>query len=243
MQDQLKKYPNESEMELLKIRSSKETRSEIEKNIGNLFFKANNFDSAISYYTKSISLMPTFAVAYCNRGYAIMMKEQQNIHFTQFRGQLALALSDVSRAIQFDPHYAKAYHRRATIHGQLGNYRLAISDFENLQRETVGPIHADVLKEIEAVRRKLRDEVLTKTVMPMCSAVNRLKKNPAIITKLALPEVQEIFRSIKQNPNLVIEYLKQEDKRNIILEIMKEIVPSFPDRLKKEEQSILNQQY
>ncbi|XP_053150851.1 small glutamine-rich tetratricopeptide repeat-containing protein alpha isoform X2 [Hemicordylus capensis] len=67
---------------------------------GNEQMKAENFESAVSYYGKAIELNPANAVYYCNRAAAYSKL-----------GNYAGAVRDCERAISIDPKYSKAYGR------------------------------------------------------------------------------------------------------------------------------------
>nr|XP_020649816.1 small glutamine-rich tetratricopeptide repeat-containing protein alpha isoform X2 [Pogona vitticeps] len=83
---------------------------------GNEQMKAENYDSAVSYYGKAIELNPSNAVYYCNRAAAYSKL-----------GNYAGAVRDCERAIGIDPKYSKAY-------GRMG---LALSSLNKLSEAVV----------------------------------------------------------------------------------------------------------
>ncbi|OWR44742.1 serine/threonine-protein phosphatase 5 [Danaus plexippus] len=89
------------------------------KNEANEYFKKQNYDSAITLYTKAISKNPGNAACYANRSIA-------NLRLENF----GYALTDASKAIEIDKSYTKAYYRRAAAYMSLGKYKLALKDFE-----------------------------------------------------------------------------------------------------------------
>ncbi|KAL4702772.1 hypothetical protein ACJJTC_002312 [Scirpophaga incertulas] len=89
------------------------------KNTANDYFKKQNYDTAIEYYTKAIEKNPNNAVLHANRSIA-------NLRLENF----GYALNDASTAISLDRSYTKAYYRRAAAHMSLGKYKLALKDFE-----------------------------------------------------------------------------------------------------------------
>ncbi|KAJ7308148.1 hypothetical protein JRQ81_008662 [Phrynocephalus forsythii] len=97
---------------------SEEDASEAErlKAEGNEQMKAENYDSAVSYYGKAIELNPSNAVYYCNRAAAYSKL-----------GNYAGAVRDCERAIHIDPKYSKAY-------GRMG---LALSSLNKLSEAVV----------------------------------------------------------------------------------------------------------
>ncbi|XP_061456677.1 small glutamine-rich tetratricopeptide repeat-containing protein alpha isoform X2 [Rhineura floridana] len=83
---------------------------------GNEQMKAENFESAITYYGKAIELNPSNAVYYCNRAAAYSKL-----------GNYIGAVRDCERAINIDPKYSKAY-------GRMG---LALSSLNKLSEAVV----------------------------------------------------------------------------------------------------------
>ena len=80
-------------------------------------FYMDDYELAISYYTKVIKLAPYYAIAYNNRGSAYY-----------FLGNYNQAIADFNKAIELDPNYADAYFCRAYVYVDLGNYNQAIAD-------------------------------------------------------------------------------------------------------------------
>ncbi|XP_015260980.1 PREDICTED: small glutamine-rich tetratricopeptide repeat-containing protein alpha [Gekko japonicus] len=96
------KEPQPSRTNSEPVTPSEEDAAEAErlKTEGNEQMKAENFESAISYYGKAIELNPSNAVYYCNRAAAYSKL-----------GNYAGAVRDCERAINIDPKYSKAYGR------------------------------------------------------------------------------------------------------------------------------------
>uniref|UniRef100_A0A8C5Q280 Sperm associated antigen 1 n=1 Tax=Leptobrachium leishanense TaxID=445787 RepID=A0A8C5Q280_9ANUR len=99
-----------------------------EKEKGNEAFRSGDYEEAVSYYTRSISILPTVA-AYNNRAQAeIKLKNWQN------------ALNDCERVLALEAGNVKALIRRATVHKNLRNYQAAVSDLKTaLLREPGNP--------------------------------------------------------------------------------------------------------
>ena len=87
----------------------------------NTYFKNNNYDQAISEYTKLLEFDPEnknfMSIILTNR--ALCLKKQ---------GKNMEALKDVDQAIQYNPNYATAYIRRALIYEELKMFDDAKSD-------------------------------------------------------------------------------------------------------------------
>lgn len=122
-----------------------------EKQKGNNLFSTREYGSSVTHYTRAIDADPSNArvlkVLYCNR--AAAFKEL---------GRARDGVEDCSRAIICDPHFSKAYARRARCSLQLSDYDAAIRDFkraiqyepgeDDLQRELRGA-EASAAKEVE----------------------------------------------------------------------------------------------
>lgn len=87
---------------------------------GYIFDKAKNHTESIRCYTESIRLNPDFAIAYGNRGFAII----------ESHGDLENALTDLDEAIRLDPNNAVHYNNRGRLHSMNGNVDKAIADYD-----------------------------------------------------------------------------------------------------------------
>ncbi|KAL2084785.1 hypothetical protein ACEWY4_020303 [Coilia grayii] len=87
-----------------------------EKDKGNEAFKASDYEEAVAYYTRSLSIVPTVA-AYNNRAQAEIKLQNWN-----------RALSDCQKVLELEPGNAKGLLRRATVQKHLGNLQVAVDD-------------------------------------------------------------------------------------------------------------------
>ncbi|KAL1132755.1 hypothetical protein AAG570_010707 [Ranatra chinensis] len=127
-----------------------------EKDLGNEYYKGNEFEKALRYYTRSIAVYPT-AVAYNNRA-ATYLKQCK----------YSKALEDTNKVLEIEPENVKAFYRRALALQHKNEFHKALDDIrEVLKRE---PNHviarhvADQLREhCESVPKKvkllMKDEV------------------------------------------------------------------------------------
>ncbi|KAJ8013414.1 hypothetical protein DPEC_G00053020 [Dallia pectoralis] len=114
-----------------------------EKDKGNEAFKSNDYEEAVTYYTRSLSVMPTVA-AYNNRA-------QAEIRLQRWHH----ALSDCQDVLDMEPGNIKALLRRSTVLKQQGNYQQAAEDLTNvLQAE---PENSTATKLLVEVDRKLNE--------------------------------------------------------------------------------------
>ncbi|XP_012993316.2 sperm-associated antigen 1 isoform X2 [Esox lucius] len=109
-----------------------------EKDKGNEAFKANDYEEAVAYYTRSLSVVPTVA-AHNNRAQAeIRLQRWHN------------ALSDCQAVLEMESGNMKALLRRATVLKQQGNYQKAAEDLRNvLQAEPQNATATGLLVEVD----------------------------------------------------------------------------------------------
>ncbi|XP_069502733.1 small glutamine-rich tetratricopeptide repeat-containing protein alpha isoform X1 [Ambystoma mexicanum] len=89
------------------------------KSEGNEHMKTENFEGAVSCYTKSLELNPSNAVYFCNRAAAYSKL-----------GNYMGAVRDCERAISIDPGYSKAYGRMGLALSSLNKYTEAVSYYK-----------------------------------------------------------------------------------------------------------------
>ncbi|XP_061633828.1 sperm-associated antigen 1 isoform X2 [Phyllopteryx taeniolatus] len=90
--------------------------AEREKDKGNEAFRANDYEEAVVYYSRSLSIMPTVA-AYNNRA-------QAGIKLKQWHS----AMNDCHSVLELEPCNVKALLRRAAVHNEMGNFEMAVED-------------------------------------------------------------------------------------------------------------------
>ncbi|XP_010019769.1 PREDICTED: sperm-associated antigen 1 [Nestor notabilis] len=113
-----------------------------EKEKGNEAFASGDYVEAVTYYTRSISVIPT-AAAYNN-------KAQAEIKLQDWDS----ALQDCEKVLDMEPGNIKALMRRATVHRQLQNYQAAIEDLNRVLR--VEPENAIAKKNLLEIEKKLK---------------------------------------------------------------------------------------
>ncbi|XP_020824967.1 sperm-associated antigen 1 isoform X2 [Phascolarctos cinereus] len=123
-----------------------------EKEKGNEAFSSGDYEEAVTYYTRSISVSPT-VVAYNNRAQAeIKLKNWNN------------ALQDCEKVLELEPGNLKAFMRRATAYKHQNKYREAIEDLKKvLNIEPDNVIAKKILSEVEKDLNKSQPESAPKT--------------------------------------------------------------------------------
>ncbi|NER36118.1 MAG: serine protease [Oscillatoria sp. SIO1A7] len=87
-------------------------------NRGRARLDLGNYERAIEYFNKAISLNPNYADAYNDRGRAYRR-----------RGSHERAIENFERAISLNPNHAEAYNNRGFAYSDLRSYERAIADF------------------------------------------------------------------------------------------------------------------
>ena len=108
-----------------------------------------NFNEAIAYYSKAITLSPRDGGIYYNRGHA----------YNQL-GEYKAAITDFSKAIELKPKYVDAYAMRGKVYRSLGKHNQAITDLNKaielnpndaFAYNELGRIHNSLGKHEEAI--------------------------------------------------------------------------------------------
>ncbi|XP_015711483.1 sperm-associated antigen 1 isoform X2 [Coturnix japonica] len=114
-----------------------------EKEKGNEAFASGDYVEAVTYYTRSISVLPT-AAAYNN-------KAQAEIKLQDWNG----ALQDCEKVLDMEPSNVKALLRRATVYNQLKNYQAAMKDLNTVL--CIEPENAVAKKNLLEIEKKVEE--------------------------------------------------------------------------------------
>ncbi|XP_064652393.1 sperm-associated antigen 1-like isoform X2 [Lineus longissimus] len=122
-------------------------KAEMEKNKGNEYFASQEYDAAILYYSRSLSLVPS-AASYNNRALAYLKLEKWN-H----------VVTDCNHVLQMEEMNIKAYLRRGSAYKGLKDYGKAADDFrEVLTVESHNPRALKLLIETEELKEKQEEK-------------------------------------------------------------------------------------
>ena len=102
-------------------------RADAHNRRGQALFLQQEYDRAISNFTRAIKIAPGFAIAHNNRGF---------VHYTV--GDLDQAIADFDAAIRARPNYARAYYNRGTAYHASGDLDRAIADYDAAIRADPG---------------------------------------------------------------------------------------------------------
>ncbi|KAM4688913.1 sperm-associated antigen 1 [Discoglossus pictus] len=117
-----------------------------EREKGNEAFRSGDYEEAVSYYSRSISVLPS-ASAYNNRAQAeIKLKNWQN------------AMNDCQKVLDLEPLNLKALLRRATVHKNVCRYQAAADDLKIvLDHEPGNPSAQKLLGEVNGLLKKTEE--------------------------------------------------------------------------------------
>nr|XP_020494172.2 sperm-associated antigen 1 [Labrus bergylta] len=107
----------------LKSQQEKLLLANREKDKGNEAFRANDYEEAVAYYSRSISIIPSVS-AYNNRAQAeIKLEHWHN------------AMSDCQRVLELESGNVKGLLRRAKVYNHMGQFQLAAEDLRMVLRK------------------------------------------------------------------------------------------------------------
>jgi len=213
------------------------TLTEVEKQVGNIFFKKNNYEAAIEHYTKATKLSKN-AVLYCNRAAAFL--HLSDISTTK-ASDLKLALNDANLAIHLDPQYSKAYWRKGQIYHQMKRYKKAISCFEKANLLQPNPqFKRELQQSMKALKETQSSKVekllhYEQVLVPRKRDIWNLTKNPETRKLLQEPKNRELLKIIADSPKIIPQIMKEKDNREIVLQFMNAIDPDFKSQLEMDE--------
>jgi tetratricopeptide (TPR) repeat protein len=92
-------------------------------NNGTKYYEQEDYEKAVSEFSKAIALSPNHTNAYFNRGLAC-----------SDRGDYAEAIADYTQAIRIDPNNAGAYNNRGNAYNGKKDYDRAIADYTQALR-------------------------------------------------------------------------------------------------------------
>uniref|UniRef100_A0A8C5GFV5 RNA-polymerase II-associated protein 3-like C-terminal domain-containing protein n=1 Tax=Gouania willdenowi TaxID=441366 RepID=A0A8C5GFV5_GOUWI len=118
-----------------------------EKYKGNEAYKVKDFEEAVAYYSRSLSIMPTVA-AYNN-------KAQAEINLKQWHN----AMKNCQTVLELEPGNVKALFRRAIVHKHMGDLSRAAEDLKMvIRKEEQNHAASKLLSEIEEKMRESKPE-------------------------------------------------------------------------------------
>jgi tetratricopeptide (TPR) repeat protein len=115
------------------------------RHFGNLYSKREEYQAAVSNYTRAIHRDPTYADAYYSRGV---------LYWRELRSH-QLAIEDLTRVLALEPSQADAYFNRALAYKMEQDHARAIADFERYLEEGTDEFWLDAARRQLA---ELRDE-------------------------------------------------------------------------------------
>merc|ERR1719321_725056 len=155
--------------------------ADTEKEKGNEAFYARDYEEAEAYYTRSIHYNPTDASCWSNRA-LVRLKV----------GKPQEALKDCNKALEVNPKYMKAWHRKGKALCELHDYEDAITCFQKAM--ALSPGNTQINGDLMTARKKLKSYVPEKTPQaprnPYKSLVPLLRKLKTKSPQKASPELR-----------------------------------------------------
>ncbi|XP_067329726.1 small glutamine-rich tetratricopeptide repeat-containing protein alpha [Anolis sagrei] len=182
------KEPQQDTPNLEPVTPSEEDAAEAErlKAEGNEQMKAENFESAVSFYAKAIELNPSNAVYYCNRAAAYSKL-----------GNYTGAVRDCERAIHIDPKYSKAYGRMGLALSSLNKFSEAVVYYQKaLELDPENETYKSNLKVTEQKMKEAPSPTGTSGGFDLAGLLN----NPSFINMAANlvnnPQLQQLMSGV-----------------------------------------------
>jgi tetratricopeptide (TPR) repeat protein len=118
------------------------------RHFGNLYSKRQEYQAAVSNYTRAIRRDPTYTDVYFSRGV---------LYWREFTAP-QLAIEDLTRVLTLEPTWAEAYFNRALAYKMQRDYARAIVDFERYLEEGMDDFWLDAARiQLAELRDELAD--------------------------------------------------------------------------------------
>jgi ankyrin repeat protein/Flp pilus assembly protein TadD len=111
---------------------------------GVIYYRIDDFDNAIVDFTKAITLDPVSQTAYFNRAMALKNKQSPD---------LKAVLADLTKVIELNPKYARAFEQRGRVNLDTGNFAQAEIDY--VQASNLGIINENLLVNLAYINIQL----------------------------------------------------------------------------------------
>lgn len=183
-------YETDEEWEM----ERKKHLAETEKEKGNKFLKAGDYERAVEAYTKGMEFDSTNSILPANRALALIKQQK-----------FGAAELDCTTSIVLDPLYVKAYLRRATARAGIGRTQDAISDYHRVL--DLEPSNKQAKTELERLEKELSREkeepVQSSFTEGQKGVVKPVYKPPAERSKVPLKriEIEEIGIEVASRPH------------------------------------------
>ncbi|KAK7205343.1 hypothetical protein BZA70DRAFT_153433 [Myxozyma melibiosi] len=178
-------------------------KAEAAREEGNAFFKAADWPGAVKAYTEMIKRAPEDARGYSNRAAAY----SKLLSFPE-------AVKDCDIAIQKDPNFVRAYIRKANAQFAMRDY---VGCLETLKEATAKDSTGQSAHEIEQLRQKAYTQRFQRQAGETEEqAMERISKDPEVVSILSDPVMQSILGQAKDNPMALNNHMKNPEVRRKI---------------------------
>ncbi|XP_075467526.1 small glutamine-rich tetratricopeptide repeat-containing protein alpha [Ascaphus truei] len=161
------------------------------KTEGNEQMKVENFESAVSFYTKALDMNPVNAVYFCNRAAAYSKL-----------GNYAGAVQDCEQAIAIDPNYSKAYGRMGLALSSLNKHTEAVGFYQKALE--LDPDNETYKSNLKIAEQKMK-EIPSPMAAPGGIDLAGLLNNPGFMSMASNlmnnPQVQQLMSGMISGPH------------------------------------------
>ncbi|RDD38500.1 Serine/threonine-protein phosphatase 5 [Trichoplax sp. H2] len=193
---------SQSSVPQIAVTDDDKLKAEEFKTQANENFKKQYYEDAIRLYTKSIELNPTVPAYWSNRSFSFIKTEC-----------FGYALADASKCIELDRTFIKGYYRRASANMALGNFKMALKDYEFVTKSR--PNDKDARQKYNECNKIVRRRAFEKAIA--------VQDSSKVLTSESIDiECMEIEPGY-DGPSF---------QGNVTLEFMKELVETFRNQKK-----------
>ena len=160
------------------------------KEKGNSEFSSGNYEKAIEYFTKAISIDPNDHVFYSNRSACYSSQKDY-----------AKALEDAEKCISLKPDWVRGYTRKGLAEFYLENYDKAIETYEAGLK--LDPNNQQLKDGLEQARNKQKEASNPMAGLLSDANIEKLRTHPKTAHYFLQQDFVSMVQLIKTNPNLM----------------------------------------
>lgn len=174
---------------------------------GNTCFKAADWVGAVKAYTEMVKRAPEDPRGYSNRAAAL-------IKLLSFPD----AIKDCDEALKRDPKFMRAHIRKAQIYYAMKEYNKCL---DACNQATEADTEGKHTREIEEQSRKCMETMYaTREGETEEQTMERIQKDPEIVSIISDPVMQSILQQAKSNPQALNDHMKSPMIRQKIQKLM-----------------------
>jgi stress-induced-phosphoprotein 1 len=177
------------------------------RELGNQRFKESDWPGAVEAYTEMTKRAPDDPRGYSNRAAAL-------IKLMTFPG----AVADCDEAIKRDPNFIRAYLRKAQALFAMKEYNKCLDVCTEAAEHDVTGAHKREIEQQQA--RALEAQFAGHEGETEAQTMERIQKDPEIMSILQDPVMQSILQQAKGDPNALAEHMRNPQVRTKIQKLV-----------------------